>query len=309
MENDKVIQYIKNGDERALLDKLRAYSFTAFNKQIKNLLKILLVLIEEANDKIAPYQFFYKTVVNVLHEIIFEKEKLAEFVILLKTNSLPPYQQTSFLVREFIIGVEDKKFEGAEYEKNKITSEQLLEFKSEMIKVNISLLKKAIEEKIPHDQIMAIFYSCVERLEAERKIIINEKAIELLREYLKNNPEEYFKSFFRPYYSGPNKMDIDYYLHIGEPFFLQIFDGYQGFWSFLKKIDKTVSVSLVSDLKNYIERIEQKKGNQDRVLLFESDYWYSGDVRGIYSEIPQMKYIRLTSSEHVGVRPECLPKS
>lgn len=271
MENNKINKYIEEGKEKELLDKLMIYSFDEFNPQMQNLLKILLVMIEKARDPIAPHQFFYKAVLTVLPEIIAVNEKLTAFVALLKLESLSPYQQTSFLVREFIIGVEDSKFNEAEYKEEKITQVQLSVFKTEMSKLNVFFLEKAIAQRLEHNQIMSIFYSCVSRLEAERKIIISIEAITLLRKYLLLNPEGYVKNFIRPLYSGSiNNGFPEYFLHVAEPFYAQIFDLEFSFESFLEVArEKKIDEKLVNDVEAFYKKIKDRPvvdGNKSLML-------------------------------------------
>jgi hypothetical protein len=113
----------------------------------------------------------------------------------------------------------------------------------------------------------------------------------------------------RRYYSGPTNQNIDYYLHVGEPFVLQIFNSYDPFKQFLEGVKEYVSEDLILYIKNFISKVQLKTKGQDKVLLFKSEYWDTNKVYNMYSEIPYEKYISLTSNEHDNVRTECLPKN
>lgn len=261
MDDTKIITYIAEGKERELLDKLSLYSFETFDVRLKNFLKILLILLEKANDVIAPRQLIYKSILNILPILLSKKEELDEFTVLLKSLSLTPNVKTAYLVRELIIGVEDKKFDDAEYEEEKISNEQLENFKKEMIGVNISFLKNAIEQKFNHDNILCLFYNCVEKLEAERRIVINDEAIILFRDYLKSYPTEYIEGFIRPLFSGGiNDNFPEYYLHVAEPFNTQIFDDEFSFENFLNLAkSKEVDNYLIDDVERFYEELNYKK--------------------------------------------------
>jgi hypothetical protein len=309
MEIDKIKEIIDKGEEAKFVNKLRSYSFNEYTLQSKNFLAILLTLVECGTDKILLQQFLYQSILKLLPNIYSSEESKKDFSKFLITNSVFPYVNVSSVLRDFIIGVYDEKF----LSKTDKDYNKLVEFKNELLNVNNHFLSLNIVEYLKENSshsfndIMSVFYSCVETLRAERRIKIDDKANKLLRDCLMQKPADYLQLFFRPYYFGPNKKHIEYYLHIGEPFFLQIFNNYETFLIFLEHSKKLTELPLVEDIIAYINKVRLLDGEKDRYQIFYSDLLKSGEIFGLYSPIAEDKYIKLKSDKHSNVHPECLP--
>jgi hypothetical protein len=293
---DKKIIYnaINEGNEKDLLDKLKAFQIDEYNNQLINMIKILLVLIEKGNDHITAQQYFHKVILNVLPQIVSEETTRKAFVEMIRENAIPNYAYTSTIVRQLIIAIIDRDIDTLQYSEDAITDEKIQSFKNALISINVGFLEIAILNKFIHDDIISIFYSCVATLEAERKTIIALSAIVLLRKYLLENPEDYLKGFIRPLYSGGiNKNFPEYFLHVAEPFHGQIFDKNDFPITDLFKNAREFGVdeNLVSDVESfYFKVIDKKSIDGNKSLLLSNKGTNDGLV--------------LKSNEHRNIRPE-----
>ncbi|HJY12476.1 MAG TPA: hypothetical protein VJ304_06790 [Flavobacterium sp.] len=294
MNHDIILKAIEEGNEREFLDKLRNYPIEDYNAQLKNLLKILLVLIEKGKDHISPQQYFYKVVVNVLPQIVSEKTSEEEFVLIIKENAIPDYVYASQIIRQLIIAIIDREIDVIKYKEGLITEENIQSFKRALISINVAFLEMAISNRLTHDDITWLFYSSVINLESERKIILAPEAINLFRQYLMSNPEEYIKGFIRPLYSGSiNNSFPEYFLHVAEPFNGQIFDENDfPITDFFKKARESgIDENLVSDVESFYSKVIAKKSIDGNKSLLLSN---KGTNDGLV----------LKSNEHKNIRPE-----
>jgi hypothetical protein len=296
MDKKIIFNAIYEGNEKDLLDKLKAYQIDEYNNQLINLIKILLVLIEKGNDHITSQQYFHKVILSVLPQIVSEESTIKGFVEVIRENAIPNYAYTSTIVRQLIIAVIDRDIDTLQYSEDAITEDKIQSFKSALININVGFLDIAILNKFIHDDIISIFYSCVATLEAERKTIIALNAIDLLRKYLLENPEDYLKGFIRPLYSGGiNKNFPEYFLHVAEPFHGQIFDENDfPITDFFKKArGGGVDEILVSDVERFYFKVIDKKSIDGNKSLLLGNQSSQGDLV-------------LKSNEHKNVRPELI---
>ncbi|RZK39060.1 MAG: hypothetical protein EOO90_20105 [Pedobacter sp.] len=294
MNNDIILKAIEDGNERGFLDKLRNYPIDDFNNQLKNLLKILLVLIEKSKDHISPQQYFYKVIVKILPQIVSEKALEKEFVSIIKENSIPNYVYTSQIIRQLIIAIIDHEIDVSKYREGLVTFEDIKSFKHELISINVSFLEIAIYNGFNHDDITWLFYNSVINLERERKIILAPEAIEVFRKYLLKDPEDYLKGFIRPLYSGGiNKNFPEYFLHVAEPFHAQIFDDNDFSITDFFKNAKGLGIdeNLVNDVESFYFKVIDKKSIDGNKSLLLSD---NGSYEGLV----------LKSTGHRNIRPE-----
>jgi hypothetical protein len=294
MDSKKIEKYIEDGLELELLDKLNSYVITGFDKRTKNLIKILIIMQEEAKiDWMKPNQALINLIVKILPELISNdssNNNLNELINLLKESGVKPYERISFLIRQFIIGIQDKD---AKLRNANVPFEQLEEFREELIKVNVDFLRIAIRDKLSFSNIITIFYNCVSKLAEERKTILDDGAINIFKSYIQSTPDDYLKAFIRPYYtSGFNNNYPDYYIHVAEPFYSQIFKGDESFTEFLEESKNKISdIELIEDIKNFHQRLLTRpeiEGN--RSLILKSELTPNG--------------LGLKSKNHINVRPE-----
>lgn len=293
---DKKIIYnaINEGNEKDLLDKLKAYQIDNYNNRLINMIKILLVLIEKGNDHITAQQYFHKVILNVLPQIVSQKTTEDEFVAMIKENAIPNYTYTSLIIRQLIIAIVDKGINALDYSENAITEEKIQGFKNALISINVAFLKIAIDNKFAHDDITSLFYSSVTTLEAERKTIIAQNAIDLYLQYLLKNPEDYLKGFIRPLYSGGNNKNYpEYFLHVAEPFHGQIFkENDFPITDFFKNARAVrVDENLVSDVESFYSKVIAKNSVDGNKSLLLSN-------KGINDGLV------LKSNEHKNIRQE-----
>lgn len=292
MERKKIEEYIDKGLEEDLLDKLNSYVIDSFDYRTKNLIEVLIILQEKSKvDWMKSNQALIKVILKILPELFVKEDYLNEFLLILKESAVKPYKNISFLIRQIIISIEDK-----DETLLRIASSlgQLKMFQEKLLQINIHFLSKAVTDEFRFNDIITIFYNCVNRLEAERKTIIDDKAIKIFRDYLTANPEEYLKTFIRPLYSGGiNKNHAEYYLHVAEPFYPQIFKSDNAlFLKFLETSKSKVSdKELIIDLKEFTSRLlNRPEVDGSKTLMLKSEFFPNG--------------LELKSRNHVVVRPE-----
>lgn len=302
MENKQIEEYIERGLELELLDKLNSYVIDSFDTRCENLIKILIVLQEKGKiDWMQHNQALVNVIIKVMPSIVASDGDLARFTQLIKKHAVSPYQNISYLNRQFIIGIEDND--------DKITNsgvslEELKSFQSEMKKLNVHFLKEEIRAGDDFLSIIGLLYNCVEKLGEERKVFLIGEALVAFQEYISSNPKNYLIHFIRPYFTGPNKSHFDYYYHVPEPFYEQIFpNGDFPFGDFIDKAnEQNIEKNLIQDINQVYKRIQEieKSENDRRLVLFSEEMNTLG-----FQNLE--RFLKLQSSEHVWVRKECLP--
>lgn len=306
MEKSKIEEYIENGLELELLDKLNSYVISGFDNTCENLIKTLIILQEKAKiDWRQPNQALVNIITKILPDVLKTQDDLQKFLQIIR-DSAEPFEKISYLNRQFIIGIQDKDPKLS----NTGVSEKLLEsFRSELKDLNLYFLKKAISIKLSYETISTLFYNCVEKLEDERRIILIDEAIEIYRSYLSADPKEYLISFIRPYYTGPNKLVIDYYLHVAEPFHKQIFSVEKvSFNDFINSSKERASDELINDIRNFYNKVLDinAKDPDGRVILYSKEM-ESPTFVSFNGPRDTGRDLKLNSNEHIGARKECLP--
>ncbi|WP_286736650.1 MULTISPECIES: hypothetical protein [Sphingobacterium] len=292
MRKDILIKYRDNHQELDLLGALEQKGLIQYDNEYKKLIEILCGMLSITNDNNIPIQqFLFNSVYKVLDLILLSGESIKEFVSIISDSIPNDNSSVNAFIFRFILNIKDNS-EGIA-KKNNI---DLL--KKELEEVNIKALTNAIDERKDYDLIIEQFYNCVTDMEANRRIILHPDAIEKFHNYIAENPTNYLKYFIRPYYTGPNKHNIEFYLHVGEPFCSRIFPN-DSFTEFLDTIgDKIADSSLLEDIKEFYNRaISKQNGEDETVILYSPKF------------TPQYEIDRLplTSSNHKHVRPICLP--
>jgi len=103
---------------------------------------------------------------------------------------------------------------------------------------------------------------------------------------------DYIRAFIRPYYTGGfNSNSAEYFKHVAEPFYSQIFKGNE-FIQFLDTAKKKISDAvIIDDVKNFYNEILIKQEiDGNRCLFLKSDTTPKG--------------LELKSKNHVNVRLE-----
>ena len=109
---------------------------------------------------------------------------------------------------------------------------------------------------------MWIYYSCIFTISSDSKFKIDERANKILRNYIIANPESYLKMFIRQY------LPIDIHTITAEPFFDQIFDGYENFETFIKEQNINGKYQFIVD---FYEKF--KNNNYKPVTVENPDYF------------------------------------
>lgn len=302
--DSKIIQeYIDNGQELELLDKLNSYVITEVDNRFFNVVKILVFLQEKAKiDWTQANRALVDLVTKMLGKI-FAGEGSANLDKLMDTvdeGAPAPYQNTSYFGRQIIIGIEDKD---SKFSDGGISQENLDVLQERFQALNITLLRKAIEEKQEYSVLVTLFYNCVERLGEERRTFLLSEALSMFKFYIQRSPSRYLETFIRPYYSGTTKRSYEHYYHVPEPFHQQIFGD--GFGYFLETLSmESADTNLVDDLRSFNTAFRNVPGSPtDRIVVL-----YSAEIEREALQKP-LRMIKLKSSKHEWVRTECKPPS
>jgi hypothetical protein len=304
MENKQIEEYIEKGLELELLDKLNSYVIETFDARCENLIKILVILQEKAKiDWMQSNQALVNVIVKVLPNILESERDLARFIQLVKKNAVAPYQNISYLNRQFIIGIEDHD---DKIINSGVSIKQLKSFQIELKKLNVHFLEEQIRTGNDYLTIIGLLYNCVEKLGEERKVILIKEALNSFRAYISSRSKDYLIHFIRPYYTGPNKSHFEYYYHVPEPFYEQIFPHED--FSFKDFIDKAsqqdIENNLIKDINEIHQRLQKiEKSEDDRKLAFFSEEMESIGFKNLD------RFLKLQSTEHIWARKECLPPS
>ncbi|RZJ54097.1 MAG: hypothetical protein EOO44_06285 [Flavobacterium sp.] len=301
MENKQIEEYIERGLELELLDKLNSYVIDSFDSRCENLIKILIILQEKGKiDWMQHNQALVNVIIKVMPGILASDGDLARFTQLIKTHAASPYQNISYLNRQFIIGIEDKD---DKIMNSGVSLEKLKSFQSEIKKLNVHFIKEEIKRGNDFLSIIGLLYNCVERLGEERKVFLIKEALVAFQEYISLNPKNYLSHFIRPYFTGPNKSHFDYYYHVPEPFYEQIFPNEDfPFSDFIDKANENnIEKNLIQDINEVYKRIQEIKSENDRRLVL-----FSCEMEQLGFQNLE-RFLKLQSSDHLWVRKECLP--
>ena len=294
MKKDILIKYRDRNQELDLLGALEKKGLDQYDEDYKKLIEILLLMlsITEKND-IAIQQFLFNSIYSQLDTILNSEKSRTDFVKIISESINEDNDKITSFVYRFILNIKDD-VDGIGRKENIGSLKDALE------QINIDSLSNAIEKDKEYSLIIKLFYNCVADMESDRRVILHEKAIEKFREYIEKKPIGYLKHFLRPYYTGPNKQHLEYFLHIGEPFCVQIFPKNGEFVGYLHKIKgRAIDVKLIADVKMFFERVSSNPKDENKAIIL-----YSSEIENLPNK---EDYPRLLSSEHVWVRPECLP--
>jgi hypothetical protein len=300
--DSKIIQeYIDKGQELELLDKMNSYVITEVDNRFLNMVQILVILQEKAKiDWTQANRALVSLITKMLSKVFSDQGsvKLDALLDAIEKSAPAPYLNTTYLGRQFIIGIQDKDDIFSDTE---ISQENLEILKERLKMLNSRLLRKAIEEGEEYSVLINVLYNCVDRLGEERKTFLIPEALTLFETYVRDHPGDYLKSFIRPYYSGTNKTFIDYYFHVPEPFHPQIFgNDFAGFLNTLPM--EGIDQSLIDDIRSFYTDFQNASSlGRDRMVIL-----YSAEMDRGGMDKPE-KMMKLESSEHKWVRQECLP--
>lgn len=292
MDRNKILKFINEGKEVELLEQLELLGLNEYNAKFKQLIGILVVLLNNSKHNYLPIQqFLFKTIYKVLESILSSQENIKEFVEILSSNSDEDYNNISDFVGRFILNIMDDVDRMQQLKNIRLLDDALKQ-------LNFKFLILLIQNQKRYESITNVFYNCIENLEEGRKIILQPNAISYFYEYVKSYPHGYLSHFIRPYYTGPTKFWAEYYLHVPEPFCEQIFKN--NFSSFLDEIQpKAGSTNLLDDIRMFYKKAHSGDGNKDKVvMLFSNDNEQSEN---------KDDHLKLLSKEHTFVRDSCIP--
>ncbi|WP_286727950.1 MULTISPECIES: hypothetical protein [Sphingobacterium] len=292
MRKDILIKYRDNHQELDLLGALEQKGLSQYDNEYKKLIEILCGMLSITNDNNIPIQqFLFNSIYRVLDSILLSEASIKEFVTIISDSISKDNSNVNAFVFRFILNIKDNL-----EEIGKKDNIDLLQ--KELEQVNIKALTDAIDERKDYNLIIELFYNCVTDMEANRRVVLHPEAIEKFRNYIAKNPTNYLEYFIRPYYTGPNKYDIEFYLHVGEPFCSRIFPN-DGFREFLGLIgDKIADSSLLEDIKEFYKWASSKQDVEDKTVVL-----YSPKFTSQY----EINSLSLTSQSHKHVRSICLP--
>lgn len=297
-KRDTIRKYIDKQQELDLLSSLEQRGLDAYDEYYKALLEILIIMLDETSKNQLPIQqLLFKNIYAVLDKILCSPETIVKFTEIIKSNIERDNNNVTSFVSRFILNIKDN-IENIGYKPNIEYLEQSLR------QININVLKKFIHDKKEHVSIIDAFYNCVEDLESNRRVILAPKAIEIFKAYIEDNPKGYLSHFIRPYYIMFNKKVVDYFLHVVEPFCLQIFPGENSFLQYLDKIRAGSAgndIDLVDDIIEFSKKALSNGSDESKpVVLFSPQLESTLDGKRSSS-------VKLKSSKHIGVRSDCKP--
>jgi len=303
VDRKQIEDYIDQGLEIELLDKLRSFAVSELDDRAEGLIEFLIILQERSRiDWMQANQALLKLIVKLLPSILQDEDALKKFATLIKEKGIEPFTRLSFLIRQFTIGIQDNDPILKDLSKDKLTL-----FKQELAPLSLFFLKEGIRKKLDYSVIINLFYNNVSRLEEGRKVIVEDKAIDAFREYILDEPIAYLQNYIRTYITGPNKLNMEYYYHVGEPFHKQIFaSDHFSFDEFIKKelSKKRISTDLMDDIQQFIKLANV---NKDGIVVLYSEEIETKKFQDFNGEIKASKFHRLQSSEHKHTRLACLP--
>lgn len=294
MKKDILIKYRDNRQEFDLLEALESRGLSDYDEEYKKLLRILFTMLCITNDNyLVIQQFLFKSIYIVLDDILYRKESRDYFIKII-SESIPDGEVniTSFVSR-FILNIKDnveligeKKF--------------IRELEESLQLVNVNALDSAIKKEKSHEIILNVFYNCISDMESDRKVILRSDAISLFLEYIKKKPTDYLSHFIRPYYTGPNEQNLEYFMHVGEPFCAQVFPIQGEFKEYLEGVkDDSVDKKLIEDVRLFFERTSTRSDIRDKTLIL-----YSPEMPTL---INKGRVLELKSKKHEYVRGLCIP--
>ncbi|MEN5378774.1 hypothetical protein [Sphingobacterium kitahiroshimense] len=292
MKKDILIKYRDKDQELDLLGALEQRGLNQYDDEYKKLIEILLNMLSITKKNSVPIQqYLFRSIYNVLDSILSSKESTEEFTQIIAENVDENNDNVTSFVFRFILNIKDN----VEGSGDKRGVEAL---KAALERINIEALHAGITNNKDYSLIVKLFYNCVTDMESDRRVILHAEAIEKFHSYIIDNPAEYLQNFLRPYYNGPRKDHLEFYLHVGDPFWPQIFQK-DSVLQYLNNIDNTIVDSkLIQDIREYYERVKTKPRNEDKiVILYSSEYPWSNEVH----------LLKILSKEHKHVRPLCLP--
>lgn len=303
MDNKIIQEYIDNGQELELLDKLNSYVITEVDRRFFNVVKILVFLQEKAKiDWTQANRALVDLITKMLGKVFDGKgtSNLDNLMTTIEEGAAAPYQNISYLGRQMIIGIEDKD---SKFSDGGISQENLDVFQEAFQSLNIKLLRKAIEEKHDYSVLVILFYNCVDHLGEERRTFLLTEALDIFKNHVHSYPNNYLKTFIRPYYSGTTKNSLEHYFHVPEPFHQQIFGD--KFENFLDSVGiEEVEPNLVNDIRAfYLAFKNVPDSSRDRIVIL-----YSAEMQKQGLEKP-LRMLQIKSTLHEWVRAECKPPS
>ena len=206
------------------IDKFQ--SFQDWKKVIEVYFEVDAYFLEKHSDKI----------IDVIHEgqNEFSKEKVSDFLVnYLKEDSKIEYNYSNFL---YLLNQQHKK----------ANKESRTTFtKKELRDICLRRLERFIKSSIKDiEKAFNILYSCWDYVDDENKVHIIGPALELIRGYIDEVPEQYLRFIIRHQFY-PINPDISggRYIFVLEPFTKQIFRGWENYEFFLKELKENSNVN------------------------------------------------------------------
>lgn len=259
---DTILLAIKNQTDYSLIEKLEFIVKLEKEKEFKNFILVLLVLIEKSRWHESASTLLLR---KVYKENIFcnGKDKRSYgrlFLKIVMQNAILDFVNTSTTFRRLISSIL--------YDKTGEDTKHIIEVnsKEELLAANEFFLESYLKHtsKIDHNT-MALYYNCVNDIHNETsQITISKKANSTLIKKIKDGGfSDYLYIFIRPLYisSSSNFEGVSYY--VPEPFYRQIFGSHQKFINFINKLIKIGNnQKLVLQIKEFMDKYTEnmKKG-------------------------------------------------
>nr|WP_321484836.1 hypothetical protein [uncultured Draconibacterium sp.] len=206
------------------IDKFQ--SFQDWKKVIEVYFEVDTYFLEKHSDKI----------IDVIHkgQDEFSKDEVSGFLVdYLKEDSKIEYNYSNFL---YLLNQQHKKT-------NKDSRTTFT--KKELQEICLGRLERFIKSSIKDVEIaFNILYSCWDYVDDDNIVHISGAALELIRGYIDEVPEQYLRFIIRHQFY-PINPDISggRYIFVLEPFTKQIFKGWDNYEFFLKKLQENSNVN------------------------------------------------------------------
>jgi len=297
MDNKILIKYRDNNQEIDLLNALEQKHLNEYDEEYKKLLEIVFAMLSITKKNQLPIQqFLFNSIFKKLSSILITKTAIEEFVELINKSINEDNDNVTAFVFRFILNIKDN-IEGIGEEDN------INILKGALERVNLNALHEAIANGKEYQLIVKLFYNCVTDMDANRRVLLNTEAIQVFRNYIEEEPENYLRHFIRPYYLTYSKQDIDYYLHVGEPFNNQIFSDKIirniTFTDFLNRLDGTnIDSELLEDIRQFNRINERNLKSGIKTVVLSSP---------VYMPNSRSETLKIQSEKHIYTRGLCTP--
>jgi hypothetical protein len=217
--------------------------------------------------EVDQYQTYYnEKIIELIRDIfkqeIFPKEQIREFIKTYLQESIPLGERYSIYYTLY------QYFKEPEYFNFPINEQELKDICFMRMEKFVNLNVKDL------DKCMNLYYLCRENVDPENRVILQERAHNLMREFISMYPWDYIDSLIRPY-GTPIHRSFEPAFTI-EPFVEKTFGGWGNFWIFLDGYKPTISEQDKQErFDKYYLFFERFKDNGYKpVLIYDKEWEY-----------------------------------